>query len=255
MPRYKLTIEYDGLAYCGWQRQANGLSVQQTIEEALFKFTGQTLQIQGAGRTDAGVHATGQVAHVDLAKDWRTDQVRDAINAHLWPARIAVLSAELVPETFEARFCAIQRHYLYKILNRRAPAVIERGYVWHLARQLNADAMHEAAQMFVGEKMDFSTFRDSECQANSPMRTIDSFEVTRHGEMIEIRVSALSFLHRQVRSMVGSLEHVGSGKWSKADLQSAFDAKDRKRCGQVAPFDGLYLTRVDYPKYSSSTRT
>ena len=245
MPRYKLTIEYDGSAYCGWQRQANGLSVQQAIEEAIFRFTGETLQIQGAGRTDAGVHATGQVAHVDIAKSWREDKVRDAINAHMRAHHIAVIAAEQVPETFEARFSALQRHYLYKILNRRAPAVMERGYVWHVARRLDAEAMHSAAQNLLG-KHDFSTFRDSECQANSPVRTLEVFDVARCGDMIEIRVSALSFLHRQVRSMVGSLEHVGSGKWSADDLVSALNARDRARCGQVAPADGLYLARVDY---------
>jgi tRNA pseudouridine38-40 synthase len=247
MPRYKLTIEYDGGAYCGWQRQANGHAVQQAIEEAIYKFCGQALQIQGAGRTDAGVHATGQVAHVDLEKAWRTDQVRDAVNAHLWPHRIAIRKAELVAESFEARFSALKRHYLYKILNRRAPAVLERGYAWHVARKLDAFAMHEAAQCLVG-KHDFSTFRDSECQANSPIRTLDRFDISRDGEMIEIRVSALSFLHRQVRSMVGSLEHVGSGKWSKENLVDALNAHDRKRCGQVAPADGLYLVGVDYPE-------
>ena len=246
MPRFKLTIEYHGGDHCGWQRQENGRSVQQAIEEALFKFTGQTLAIQGAGRTDAGVHASGQVAHVDLAKEWRTDQVRDACNAHLRAHRIAILSAEQVPETFEARFSATKRHYIYKILNRRAPAVLERGLVWTVARKLDAGAMHEAAQMMLG-RHDFSTFRDAECQANSPVRTLDAIDVSRDGELIEVRVSALSFLHRQVRSMVGSLEHVASGKWSRQQFWDAFQSKDRTRCGQVAPADGLYLMRVDYP--------
>ncbi len=246
MPRYKLTIEYHGGDYCGWQRQENGRSVQQAIEEALFKFSGQTLVIQGAGRTDAGVHASGQVAHVDLAKAWRTDQVRDACNAYLRHHRVAIISVEVVDETFEARFSAIKRHYVYRILNRRAPSVLERGLVWHVARRLDAGAMHEAAQVMLG-RHDFSTFRDAECQANSPIRTLDAIDVSRNGEIIEVRVSALSFLHRQVRSMVGSLEHVASGKWSQADFISAFESRQRSRCGQVAPSDGLYLTRVDYP--------
>lgn len=246
MPRYKLTIEYHGGDYVGWQRQENGRSVQQAIEEALFKFTGERLAIQGAGRTDAGVHASGQVAHVDLQKPWRTDQVRDATNAHLRNHRVAILAAELVPETFEARFSAVKRHYIYKILNRRAPAVLERGLVWQMARKLDAGAMHEAAQLMLG-RHDFSTFRDSECQANSPIRTLDFIDISRDGEMIEVKVSALSFLHRQVRSMVGTLEHVGSGKWSQQQFWDAFQSKDRTRCGQVAPADGLYLTRVDYP--------
>ena len=246
MPRYKITIEYDGRPYVGWQRQENGLSVQQAIEEAFRKFCGQQLVVHGAGRTDAGVHASGQVAHVILNKLWRTDVVRDAVNAHLRPHPIAILAAEEVPEEFDARFSANKRHYVYRIINRRADLALDHGLAWLVRRKLDATAMHEAAQLLVG-KHDFSTFRDSECQANSPVRTLERLDVVQEGDRIDIHVSALSFLHRQVRSMVGSLEHVGSGKWTARDLRDALDACDRARCGQVAPADGLYLSRVDYP--------
>ncbi len=254
MPRYKLTIEYDGRPFVGWQRQSNGLSVQQALEQAFFSFCGETLFVQGAGRTDAGVHARGQAAHVDLLKDWRPDVVRDAVNAHLVGKPVAITSAEKVDFSFGARFSAIKRHYLYRVLNRRAPPTVDHGFVWHVKRRLDADAMHAAAQRLVG-KHDFSTFRDSECQANSPVRTLDRIVVARAGEEIHFEVSALSFLHRQVRSMVGSLEQVGCGKWSADDLAAALAARDRARCGPVAPPDGLYLARVDYPeKQESSTR-
>lgn len=245
MPRYKLTVEYDGRPFVGWQRQANGLSVQEAIESAIESLTGASAPIQAAGRTDAGVHAKGQVVHVDLDKDWRGDRLRDALNAHLRLFPIAVVEAERVGETFEARFSATRRHYLYRILNRRAPPTHERGYVWHVARRLDAAAMHTAAQALVG-RHDFTTFRAAECQANSPLRTLERLDVAREGDAIEIRASALSFLHRQVRSMVGSLEHVGSGKWTSDDLKAALEARDRARCGAVAPPDGLFLMRVEY---------
>lgn len=245
MPRYKLTVEYDGRPFVGWQRQANGLSVQEAIESAIENLTGASAPIQAAGRTDAGVHAKGQVVHVDLDKDWRGDRLRDALNAHLRLFPIAVVEAERVGETFEARFSATRRHYLYRILNRRAPPTHERGYVWHVARRLDAAAMHSAAQVLVG-RHDFTTFRAAECQANSPLRTLERLDVAREGDAIEIRASALSFLHRQVRSMVGSLEHVGSGKWTSDDLKAALEARDRARCGAVAPPDGLFLMRVEY---------
>ncbi len=245
MPRYKLTVEYDGRPFVGWQRQANGLSVQEAIESAIESLTGASAPIQAAGRTDAGVHAKGQVVHVDLDKDWRGDRLRDALNAHLRLFPIAVVEAERVGETFEARFSATRRHYLYRILNRRAPPTHERGYVWHVARRLDAAAMHSAAQVLVG-RHDFTTFRAAECQANSPLRTLERLDVAREGDAIEIRASALSFLHRQVRSMVGSLEHVGSGKWTSDDLKAALEARDRARCGAVAPPDGLFLMRVEY---------
>ena len=245
MPRYKLTIEYDGGPFSGWQRQANAMSVQQALEEAVFAMSGEPRVVHGAGRTDAGVHARGQVAHVDLAKTWRTDKVRDAMNAHLRPHPVSILQAEAVADNFEARFSATKRHYLYIIDNRRAPPALERGQVWHVPRRLDAEAMHEAAQILTG-RHDFSTFRAAECQANSPVRTLDVLTVSRTGERIEIRASALSFLHHQVRSITGSLEHVGSGKWTKDDLAAALEARDRARCGMVAPPDGLYLMSVEY---------
>ena len=245
MPRYKLTIEYDGRGFVGWQRQANGLSVQEAIETAASAIGCPFGGIRGAGRTDAGVHATGQVAHLDLAKPYRVDSVRDAINSRLKPHRIAIRSASLVPDDFDARHSAVLRRYLYRIVNRRAPLALEAGQCWLVKPALDAAAMQEAAQGLLGLH-DFSTFRDSECQAASPVRTLDGFTVARDGERIEIRVWARSFLHRQVRSMVGSLAYVGLGKWSAADLRAALDARDRSRCGQVAPSDGLYLTDVDY---------
>ena len=246
MPRYKLVIEYDGTGYVGWQRQANGLSVQEVIETALKKLDPGPYGLRGAGRTDSGVHATAQVGHIDLQKVWRTDALRDALNAHMRPEKVAILSAQTVAEGFDARFSAKARHYLYRIANRRAPLTFDHGRVWLVKRPLDAEAMHEAAQALTG-RHDFTTFRDSECQAESPVRTLDRLDVFRapHDE-IHIRVSSRAFLHRQVRSMVGSLEHVGSGKWRAHDLADALRAKDRARCGQVAPAAGLYLVGVDY---------
>ena len=245
MPRYKLTIEYDGAPFCGWQRQANGASVQEALERAIFAFTATHTPVSGAGRTDAGVHATGQVAHIDLARDWRPDVVRDAMNAHLRPLPVAVIAAERAADDFDARFSAQRRHYVYRILNRRAPAALNRASVWHVARAVDAAKMHEAAQLLLG-RHDFSTFRASECQANSPLRTLERLDVTRTGDVIEVFAAARSFLHHQVRSIVGSLEHVGSGKWTKDDLRAALEAKDRARCGVVAPPDGLCFVQVDY---------
>jgi tRNA pseudouridine38-40 synthase len=250
MPRYKLTIEYDGTPYVGWQRQNNGPSVQQALEDAIAAMTGGSVIVSGAGRTDAGVHALGQVAHVDLAREWRTDVVRDGMNAHLRSGAVTVLSCESVGGDFDARFSAVKRHYLYIILNRRAPPAIDSKRVWHMARKLDAEAMHEAAQFLVG-RHDFTTFRASECQANSPVKTLDRLDVTRDGDRIEIRASALSFLHHQIRSIAGSLEHIGSGRWTKDDLRKALEARDRKRCGVVAPPHGLYLARVDYDNSSA----
>jgi tRNA pseudouridine38-40 synthase len=245
MPRYKLTIEYDGTNYAGWQRQANGASIQQALEEALLALTGESPIVHGAGRTDAGVHAMGQVAHVDLKSEWRGWRLGEAINAHLAPHPIAVLAAEPAREDFDARRSAVMRLYLYRIVNRRAPLTFERGRAWLVKRRLDAAAMCEAAQALIG-RHDFSTFRDSQCQAKSPVRTLTRLDVTRAGDHVEFAVSALSFLHRQVRSMVGSLVEVGLGKWSAADLKAALEAADRSRCGQVAPACGLYLARVDY---------
>ncbi|MDA1070793.1 MAG: tRNA pseudouridine(38-40) synthase TruA [Proteobacteria bacterium] len=246
MARYRLTIEYDGTAYVGWQRQDNGPSIQGALERAIHAFCGETVTLQGAGRTDAGVHALGQVAHGDLDRDWPADTVRDAINSHLRPEPIAVLRAERVADGFSARFDAIERSYLYRILNRRSPPTLDVDRAWHVNRPLDADAMHEAAQVLVGHH-DFSTFRDAQCQAASPVKSLDAFAVTRQDDLVCFRVRARSFLHRQVRSMVGSLSHVGEGRWKAADLKAALDAADRKACGVVAPACGLYLTAVRYP--------
>jgi tRNA pseudouridine38-40 synthase len=245
MPRYKLTIEYDGRPFCGWQVQNNMLSVQGALETAAQALSGEVVRVHGAGRTDAGVHAKGQVAHLDLSKAFRTDSVRDGLNAHLRPHPIGVLSAEIVPNDFEARFSAIKRHYLYRIVNRRADLALDLGHAWRVARPLDTDAMHVAAQTLVG-KHDFTTFRDTECQAKSPEKTLDVLDVRRDGDRVDIVTSARSFLHSQVRSMVGSLVWVGEGRWSPADLKAALDARDRTACGLVAPPDGLYLMRVDY---------
>jgi tRNA pseudouridine38-40 synthase len=245
VPRFKLLLEYDGTPFVGWQRQANGLSVQEAIEVALAAVDGAPVTIRGAGRTDAGVHAEGQVAHADLIKEWRPEKLREAVNAHLRPHPVAVLRAEVVGVDFDARHSAIRRHYVYRLCNRRAPLTLQAGRAWLIKRKLDAGAMHEAAQVLVG-RHDFSTFRDSECQAESPVRTLERFEVMKDGDLILLRCSARSFLHRQVRSMVGSLEHVGSGKWSADDLRDALEARDRSRCGMVAPAAGLYLVGVDY---------
>ncbi len=245
MPRYKLTIEYDGAPFVGWQIQDNGLSVQGALQAAVAAFCGETVTIRGAGRTDAGVHALGQVAHADLAKDWDTDSVRDAINAHLRPHPIAVLAAERAAQDFDARFSATKRHYLYRIVNRRPDLALDRGRAWRVPRPLDAEAMQQAAQRLVG-KHDFTTFRAAECQAQSPVKTLDRLGVMRSDHEVLIATSARSFLHHQVRSMVGSLALVGEGKWSADDLAQALAACDRAACGPVAPPDGLYLVGVDY---------
>jgi tRNA pseudouridine38-40 synthase len=245
MPRYKLLIEYDGAPFVGWQMQASGLSVQGALEAALATFCGERVSVRGAGRTDAGVHALGQVAHVDLTSDWDTDTVRDALNAHLRPHPVAVLAAERVPDTFDARFSAIKRHYRYRILNRRADLTVERGRVWRVPRPLDHQSMHAAAQRLVG-KHDFTTFRDSECQAKSPIKTLDQLDVARTGDEVTVSTSARSFLHSQVRSMVGALVAVGDGRWSADDLAAVLATRDRTACATVAPPEGLYLLRVDY---------
>ena len=245
MPRYKLTIEYDGAAFAGWQIQADRPTVQGVLTAAIEALSGEKTLVQGAGRTDAGVHARGQVAHVDLAKDWDTDTIRDALNAHIRPHAVAILAAEQVAEDFNARTSAVKRHYLYRIINRRADLTLDAGHAWRVPRPLDAAAMHAAAQALVG-KHDFTTFRSTECQAKSPVKTLDQLDVERHADELRVTTSARSFLHSQVRSMVGSLVMVGEGKWNAADLSRALDARDRSACGPVAPPEGLYLVRVDY---------
>jgi tRNA pseudouridine38-40 synthase len=245
MPRYKLIIEYDGTPFIGWQAQDSGVSVQGVLTDAIAAFAGERVLVAGAGRTDTGVHALGQVAHVDLAKDWDTDTVRDAINFHLRPQPIAVLAAEQVAPDFDARFSAIKRHYLYRVVNRRADLTLDQIHAWRVPRPLDEKNMHDAAQKLVGQH-DFTTFRAAECQAKSPVKTLDRLDITRNSDDVRIAASARSFLQHQVRSIVGSLIHVGEGKWSAGDLAAALAARDRAACGQVAPPHGLYLVRVDY---------
>jgi tRNA pseudouridine38-40 synthase len=245
MPRYKLTLEYDGTPFVGWQMQENGASVQGRLADAIKAFSGEDSVPRGAGRTDAGVHALGQVAHFDLVKEWATGTVRDALNAVLRPDPISVLACETVNADFDARFSANARHYLYRIIDRRSPLALERERAWGVFRTLDAKAMDAAAQVLVGHH-DFTTFRSTECQADSPEKTLDTLTASRHGEIIRVEASARSFLHNQVRSMVGSLKLVGEGKWTAGDLEAALAAKDRTRCGPVAPAPGLYLVRVEY---------
>jgi tRNA pseudouridine38-40 synthase len=246
MPRYRVTLEYDGGPFAGWQRQENGPSIQGTLEDAIFKLSSERVTVTGAGRTDAGVHARGQVAHFDLVKEFAPDTIRDALNAHLRPALVAVLEAALPAADFHARFSAIGRHYEYRILCRRAPPALDKGHVWHVSRSLDVAAMRTAALAFVGQH-DFTTFRSSECQAKSPVKTLDRFDVSEQGDEIVFITRARSFLHHQVRSMVGTLKLVGEAKWRAADVALALEARDRTRCGTVAPPDGLTLLRVDYP--------
>lgn len=245
MPRYKLTLEYDGTPFAGWQRQADVLSVQQVVEDAIEKMSGERVVIQAAGRTDSGVHALGQVVSFDLSKDWDPFRIREALNFHTKPHPVAVIACDAVSDAFEARFSAMARHYEYRILNRRGRPALDDFRVWHCPMVLDVDAMHAAAQSILG-KHDFTTFRAAECQAKSPEKTLDRLDVSREGEMIVVRASARSFLHSQVRSMVGSLKLVGEGRWSPRDFRAALDARDRSRCGPLAPPAGLYLTRVDY---------
>lgn len=245
MPRYKLIIEYDGTPFAGWQMQANAPSVQERMRDAIAAFCGEPYIPRGAGRTDSGVHALGQVAHIDLTRDWPPDTVMKAVNYHLKPAPIAILACEVADPAFDARMSARARHYLYRIVNRSAPLALDRDRVWRIWPALDAGAMAEAAQHLIG-RHDFTTFRAAECQAKSPVKTLDLMSVERIGEAIGIRASARSFLHHQVRSMVGSLKLVGEGKWTPDDLRAALEARDRTRCGAQAPSCGLYLARVDY---------
>ncbi len=245
MPRYRLDLEYDGGPYKGFQAQGPLPTVQASIERAVKGFSGETLRLQAAGRTDTGVHALHQVVHIDLEREWRPEVVRDALNAHLVPEPIAVTAASLAPEGFHARFSAKARRYLYRIVNRMAPPSLEKGRVWHVKKPLDAGAMGEAARALVGHH-DFTTFRDADCQAKTPMKTLDVAEVWREGEEVRLAFAARSFLHRQVRSMTGSLAEVGVGRWTVDDLKSALEAADRTACGPVAPADGLYLAGVEY---------
>jgi len=245
MPRYRLTLEYDGGPYRGFQAQAELPSVQGAIEAAVLGFTGETVRIHAAGRTDTGVHATGQVIHLDLTRDWKPEVVMNALNAHLVPQPVAVLDAVVVADDWHARFSAKARRYQYRILNRPAPPALDRGKVWHVKKPLDAAAMQEAAQVLVGHH-DFTTFRDLQCQAKSPLKTLDVATVRREGELVLLEFASRSFLHRQVRSMAGSIVEVGVGRWTRADLAAALDAKDRRACGPVAPADGLYFTGVSY---------
>jgi tRNA pseudouridine38-40 synthase len=245
MPRYRLTLEYDGRPYRGFQAQEGLPSVQEAVERAVKAFCGQELRLQAAGRTDTGVHATGQVVHVDLDKAWPAETVRNALNAHLINEAVVVLDAQVAEGDWHARFSATERRYLYRILNRWAPPGLDRGRVWHVKKPLDADAMHHAAQALVGHH-DFTTFRDLQCQAKSPMKTLDVARVSRVGEEVHLEFASRSFLHRQVRSMTGTLAEVGIGRWSASDVKAALEAKDRTACGPVAPAEGLYLTGVRY---------
>lgn len=243
--RFKLTLEYDGRAFLGWQRVAQGASVQGALEEAIFKLSGARVEVIGAGRTDSGVHARGQVAHFDLETRLAPGRVRDGLNAHLRPDLISVLACEEAAPDFHARFDAVKRSYQYRVIPRRAPLALESGRAWRVPRELHIGAMNAAAQRLVG-RHDFTTFRDAGCQAKSPVKTLDIFEVSGFDDDVYFWCEARSFLHRQVRSMVGTLVEVGLGKLSADDVAAALAAKDRARCGPVAPSDGLYLMRVDY---------
>jgi tRNA pseudouridine38-40 synthase len=245
MARYRLTLEYDGGPYNGLQAQTGQPSVQASVEAAVKAFCGEAIRLHAAGRTDSGVHATGQVVHIDLQRDWDPEVVRNALNAHLGREPIAVLDAVQVGDDFHARFSAKERGYLYRILNRASPPALEAGKVWHVRKPLDAEAMHAAAQALIGLH-DFTTFRDIACQAKSPVKTLDVASVERIGEEVRLTFAARSFLHRQVRSMTGSLVEVGLGRWSADDLKAALEARDRTACGTVAPAEGLYLTEVVY---------
>lgn len=247
MPRYRMVVEYDGTTYVGWQRQENGHSVQSALEGGILSLTGETVTIRGAGRTDSGVHALGQVIHADLSREWKEYKLRNALNAHLALAneQVSVLDVKAVGLEFDARFSALRRHYLYRIVNRPARLAIEANRAWWVPKHLDHEAMHAAAQRLIG-KHDFSTFRSAHCQANSPVRTLDRLDVTRQGNVIEIRATAQSFLHNQIRSFAGTLKLAGEGKMTPDDVQTALEARDRKYCGPVAPPEGLYFMQVDY---------
>ena len=245
MARFKLTLEYDGRPFQGWQRQKNGFSVQEALETAVHAFSGETVTVQGAGRTDAGVHATGQVAHIDLDKPMSLENLQNALNHHLRPHPVAVMRATEVAEDFHARFSATGRRYLYRIINRRAPLVLENGRAWHLSGMIEAEVMHEAAQRLIG-KHDFTSFRSAACQSKSPIKTLDRITVLRIGDEIRVTVAARSFLHHQVRNIVGTLKMIGDGKWPVDQMETILNAKSRAAAGPTAPADGLYLTGVEY---------
>jgi tRNA pseudouridine38-40 synthase len=245
MPRYRLTIEYDGTGLVGWQRQSNGLSVQEILETAVERFCGEAVRVHGAGRTDSGVHAFGQVAHLDLARDADPAEIFGALNYHMKPSAVAIVAVARVAPEFDARRSAIGRSYLYRIVNRRAPLALDRNRAWDVAPPLDAEAMHAAARLLLG-RHDFTSFRDSLCQAKSPVKTLDRLDVTRIGDEIRIVAEARSFLHHQVRNMVGTLKLVGLGKWTGDDVVAALAARDRRRAGPTAPAQGLYLVRVAY---------
>ncbi|WP_068083349.1 tRNA pseudouridine(38-40) synthase TruA [Polycladidibacter stylochi] len=245
MPRYKVTVEYDGRPFYGWQRQGIEPTVQGVIERAIKAFCGETVTIGGAGRTDSGVHATGQVAHIDLAKDWPAKTVKNALNFHCQPDPVVIMDCEKAGIGFDSRFSAIRRHYRYRIINRPEPLTFDHGLGWHVKPVLDADAMHEASQVLIGHH-DFTTFRHSKCQAKSPWKTMERMAVYRREENVFLECSSRSFLHNQVRSMVGTLRLVGEGRWNKEDVRAALAACDRAACGPVAVPEGLYLTQVDY---------
>jgi tRNA pseudouridine38-40 synthase len=245
MPRYKLIVEYDGGPFRGWQRQADGPSIQASLEAAVLAFCGEQAQVVGAGRTDAGVHASGQIAHLDLDRTVAVETLRNALNHHLRPQPIVVLEAAAVDPDFHARFSAVMRHYRYRILNRRPPLALGRGRAWQVPRHLDAEMMHEAAQSLIG-RHDFTSFRSTLCQARSPVKTLSQLAVVRSGEQIEVTARARSFLHHQIRNMVGTLKLIGEGRWPVAQVEAVLAARDRAAAGPTAPACGLYLTRIDY---------
>jgi len=245
MPKYRIVIEYDGRPFVGWQRQDNGLGVQHVLELAAGQLTEAPVTVYGAGRTDAGVHASGQVAHLHLDRDMTAPKLMAALNAHLKPHPVAVVDAALADEDFHARFSAIERTYLYRIVNRTAPLTFDLGLAWRVPEKLDAAAMDRAGKVLLG-KHDFTTFRASQCQAKSALKTLDQLDVVRRDDQIYVHARARSFLHHQVRNMVGTLRLVGCGKWTDVDVRDALLAKDRRRGGPTAPPDGLYLTSVGY---------
>ncbi len=245
MPRFRIKVEYDGGPFIGWQRQDSGPSIQAALEDAVFALCGERVVVHGAGRTDAGVHALGQVAHFDIAADKRLEEIRGALTFHLKPQPVVVVSAERAPDGFHARFSATYRRYRYRILNRRTPAALERGHVWHVPVPLDTEAMQAAAAVLIG-RHDFNSFRSVNCQAKSSIKTLDALAVSRADEEICIDVGARSFLHNQVRVLVGTLQLVGRGQWRKADVEAALAARDRTRAGPTAPPQGLCLMEVRY---------